>query len=186
MANMDMMPNQKESDSGALVTVAIIALLVGFGIGGWVWPGRGVTTVKDGSEAEDVGSDEEMRDVLGKSGEFMPGTIGMDTAGPLALAADDQSAGVTASISSVRLDDLSWIVIHEDDAGKPGRILGAKRLDAGTHAGVVVELLRGTEAGKTYYAMIHADDGDKAFDHKKDLVRVNEGGIPVAVSFQAQ
>ena len=44
---------------------------------------------------------------------------------------------------------------------------------------ISVELLRNTEEGGTYYAVIYVDDGDKKFDHKIDLLATTADGNPV-------
>lgn len=105
--------------------------------------------------------------------------------GENAIAVDDQDAGSTATVRSATLSEEGWVVIHEDWNGKPGNILGARRLLAGTHQAVVVELLRSTEGGKVYYAMLHRDDGDKAFAHTRDLPVLDAGGSPIMMRFVA-
>lgn len=84
------------------------------------------------------------------------------------IAVGDQAGGKTVTITSVSLPSSGWVAVHEDATGRPGKILGAQRFSKGTHAKGVVELLRATENGKTYYAMLHDDDGDRTFDPKKD------------------
>lgn len=97
------------------------------------------------------------------------------------IVADDQSAGDAVAVS-VKTEKEAWAVIHEDAAGKPGNILGAQIFPAGEHLGKI-ELLRGTEAGKKYYAMLHADDGDRAFDYALDVPIKNAGGEPMMDAF---
>ena len=104
--------------------------------------------------------------------------------GKNSVAASDQSAGDTVSISSAVLEHGAWVAVHEDDAGKPGRILGAQMFPAGTHPGTV-DLLRKTAAGGTYYAMLHADDGDHAFDSAKDMPIKDTDGNPAMAKFAA-
>ena len=101
------------------------------------------------------------------------------------VAVDDQDAGSTATIRKAALSEEGWVVIHEDWNGKPGNILGARRLPAGEHQAIVVELLRSTEGGKVYYAMLHRDDGDKAFAHTRDLPFVDAAGSPIMMRFVA-
>ena len=87
----------------------------------------------------------------------------------------DQSAGNMVAIGAVDMPVNGWVVVHEDRAGVPGNILGAQRFDAGSYVGGQVELMRGTVSGGRYYVMIHADDGDKQFDHKLDMPLVSGG-----------
>lgn len=115
-----------------------------------------------------------------------PGTpsSGMVLAGKNAVAVDDQDAGSTATIRMVVLDEEGWVVIHEDWNGVPGNILGARRLSAGEHQAIVVDLLRSTENGKVYYAMLHRDDGDRAFAHTRDLP-LTDAGSAIMMRFVA-
>lgn len=82
------------------------------------------------------------------------------------LVVDDQAAGESVAIRAMDLPEGSWIAIKEKSSG---RILGAARFPAGATSGEV-ELLRATVAGGAYEVVVYADDGDKAFDHKKDTL----------------
>lgn len=105
------------------------------------------------------------------------------TAGLSTVAADDQPAGKTVSVA-VKLEKEGWVAVHEDKDGKPGKILGAQLFTAGTHFGKV-ELLRETLRGGKYYAMLHADDGDRKFDAVKDTPLKNAAGQMVTDEFMA-
>ncbi|MBI2056098.1 MAG: hypothetical protein HYT37_01855 [Candidatus Sungbacteria bacterium] len=98
------------------------------------------------------------------------------------IAMNEQAAGMSVAVANVSLPVSGWVAIHEDAGGKPGKILGARRFEKGTHAGVV-ELLRKTEDGKAYYAMLHADDGDRLFDAKKDMPMKDVSGAAVMAKF---
>ena len=101
------------------------------------------------------------------------------------ISVNDQPEGVRVALNAVSFEESGWAVIHEDDTGKPGRILGAQLFDKGTTTPGTVDLLRGTLAGNTYYAMLHHDNGDHAFDPKKDEPIVGDDGLPVMMKFQA-
>lgn len=83
--------------------------------------------------------------------------------------ADDQPAGDSVRIVEARLSRVSWIAVRDDM-----RIYGAARVNppqgGGTVTDVTVPLLRNTEAGATYKVVVYADDGDGAFDFKKDAL----------------
>ena len=99
-----------------------------------------------------------------------------------AVMVNDQSSGSEVVVSQVSLEKSSWVAIHEDNAGKPGNILGARRYPAGsTSATTTIELLRLT-VKSLYYAMIHEDTGDAEFDYQKDLPLIM-GGHPVMMRF---
>lgn len=123
----------------------------------------------------------------------MPGaTTGVSLTGQLSAAAgknsvsvEDQKPGNNVLIQSLSLAVTGWVVIHDDNNGKPGHILGAHRFNVGTYAGQNVELLKGTEEGKVYYAMLHADDGDRQFDYRVDLPLKDETGNMVMMRFVA-
>ncbi len=107
------------------------------------------------------------------------------TGGSSAVSAGDQAPGMQVTLTAVSLEHAGWAVIHEDKSGKPGSILGAQRLDGGSHSNVVVDLLRATTAGGTYYAMLHSDNGDRTFDYKIDVPLVDGSGNPVMTRFTA-
>lgn len=105
-----------------------------------------------------------------------------------ALRGEDQLAGKNARVASVRLDREGWVAIHEDDGGKPSAILGAAWLPAGSHENVEINLLRGIEAGRRYYAMLHHEVNDGVgshlFDLEKDLPMQDTKGNIIIVSFE--
>ncbi|MDP3772115.1 MAG: hypothetical protein Q8Q94_01915 [bacterium] len=102
-----------------------------------------------------------------------------------AISGGDQAPGVQVALNAVAVKHAGWAVIHEDRNGKPGNILGARRLDGGSYSNVVVDLLRATTAGGTYYAMLHSDNGDRIFDYKIDVPLIDGGGNPIMVRFTA-
>lgn len=115
----------------------------------------------------------------------LPPANGMMFVEANAIAVNDQQPGLQVMVSMVALGQGGWVVIHESEDGKPGRILGAKRFDAGSGMTGSVELLRPTEEGKVYFAMPHADDGDRQFDHMKDMPLEDPQGNIVLMRFVA-
>lgn len=100
------------------------------------------------------------------------------------VTAPDQPAGYRAILGTVTIAKDGWVVIHEDASGVPGNVLGAQRFSAGTYENNVVELLRNTTEGNTYYAMVHTDDGDKMFDLEKDTPAQNSQNAPIMTTFK--
>ena len=74
------------------------------------------------------------------------------------ITVDNQAAGVSVRIASMNLTRETWGAVRDERS-----ILGAGRFAAGTASGSV-ELLRGTEAGKSYSVVVYIDNGNRAFD----------------------
>lgn len=161
------------------VLTAVIAFLIGFG-SAWLYLTKNPTTLERGFFAKS-------QQTSGKSIVTpVTGQTSQDQVESNKVAVGDQPAGITVSVKSVTFQKSGWVVIHEDDgAGKPGKILGAQLYDAGTFADTKVDLLRGTIAGRAYFAMLHDDNGDRAFDPKLDKSILGEGGAPVMIEFKA-
>ncbi len=101
-----------------------------------------------------------------------------------AVEVNDQPAGDKVEVTMATLSKAGWVVIHEDDNGAAGKVLGARRYEPGIYL-AEVELLRPTESGKMYYAMLHLDDGDKEFNLSNDGPIKGEDGRVVMDSFKA-
>lgn len=111
------------------------------------------------------------------------GALGTITLDGNAVAVNDQTPGLQVAVAMVTLARDGWVVIHEDHDGKPGNILGAQRFNAGANQSGMVDLLRATEKEKVYYAILHNDDGDRAFDHAKDLPLTDPQGNVILMRF---
>ncbi len=93
-----------------------------------------------------------------------------------AVFVQEQIAGNIVVIEKVILEETGWVAIHEDEGGKPGKVLGAQLFDAGAWGGEVI-LLRATVPGKIYYAIVHRDNGDRTFDLKLDVPLSASNGL---------
>ncbi len=101
------------------------------------------------------------------------------------LIVEDQDAGKTVKVAELIFKRPGWVAIHDNVNGTPGRILGARVFDIGTTTEAVVELLRGTVGGKSYFAMLQDDDGQyKQFNPHTDKPLLNEDRKPIMVLFQ--
>ncbi len=103
-----------------------------------------------------------------------------------AIYVAEQSPSRIVSVAVVRLEKVGFVVIHEDNAGKSGKILGASgALPAGETKNLTpITISRTTVDGETLYAMIHLDDGDGTFDATKDEPAQDSlGGEPVMMIF---
>jgi len=96
----------------------------------------------------------------------------------------DQFPGNIVYLSSVQLTQPGWVVIHKDNAGTPGAIIGSAYFPKGINPGKIT-LTTPTVEGGIYYAMIHADNGDKVFDAAKDLPLKDASGNIIMKLFRA-
>jgi heme/copper-type cytochrome/quinol oxidase subunit 2 len=126
-----------------------------------------------------------------KGGSTPTDTTGTDTTGgvdnPTALnrvVVSDQFPGNIIYVSSVQLEKPGFVVIHKDDKGKPGAVIGSQYFDKGINPGKIT-LTTATLEGGIYYAMLHSDtDGDKKFDEAKDLPLKDASGNTIMKLFR--
>ncbi|MEK7559927.1 MAG: hypothetical protein AAB522_01340 [Patescibacteria group bacterium] len=87
-----------------------------------------------------------------------------------AIYAAEQAPGRSVLVSLVRFEKPGFVVIHDDVAGSPGKILGVsgllkkgetKNLSPITLSKIIIN-------GETIYAMLHFDDSDGVFNAAKD------------------
>lgn len=103
---------------------------------------------------------------------------GTQTGGVNSVVISDQYPGNVAYVSSVQLVSGGWVVIHKDNAGSPGASIGKTYVAAGINPAKVV-LSEPMVDGGTYYAMLHADNGDQKFDEKTDLPLTDKNGATI-------
>lgn len=96
----------------------------------------------------------------------------------------DQFPGNIVYVSTVQLANPGFVVIHKDNAGKPGDIIGSMYFDKGISNGKIT-LKTPTMEGGIYYAALHSDDGDKIFDVTKDLPIKDSVGQTIMKLFRA-
>ena len=171
-----------------LVIAVIITFVVAFWLGffvGWLIIGRSGVSVVPISQNEENQFSFDEADAKGQMRELVLEGAGE---GLGMTRAEDQLAGRSARVTSVTLEREGWVVIHEDTEGRPGAILGAAWLPAGSHENVEVNLLRGMEAGRRYYAILHheVNDGSEShlFDLAKDLPMQDAEGNIIMTSFE--
>jgi hypothetical protein len=96
----------------------------------------------------------------------------------------DQFPGNIVYVSSVQLAQPGFIVIHADNAGTPGAVIGYQYFEKGTYPGKIT-LTSSTIEGGIYYAMLHSDNGDKKLDAAKDLPLKDSSGNIIMKLFRA-
>lgn len=145
-----------------IVTVIVIIILIVLGY--YMFKGNSTPATTDSSPSTspmDVNSNEVNRVVV-----------------------SDQYPGNIVYISSAQLANPGWVVIHKDNNGKPGDVIGYTYFDKGINPGKIT-LTQNTVDGQVYYAMLHMDDGDKKFDATKDLAVKDSTGNDVMKIFRA-
>jgi hypothetical protein len=113
----------------------------------------------------------------------VPATIPSNTR--IGLSVLDQKAGKAVAINSLAITQMKWIAVYDERDGKPSWIIGARRFKPDQSGGGEIELLRPTEAGKTYYAALLNDDGNETFSRLTDLPPLSADQV-VVVKFVAQ
>jgi hypothetical protein len=147
-----------ENQNVRLGITFVIGLIVGFG-GHWLWANRVTSTPNDEIMLMDDTAS----------------TTQALTSTNASVTVEKQEAGNKVFIKNVTLAAPGWVAIHDMVNGQPGKILGAKLFDKGSNEGFV-DLLRITIPGKSYFAVLHGDDGDyKNFVPSADLPLMTNG-----------
>lgn len=169
-----------------LIIVFVIAFLLGYGTSARIVNRSKSDTAKETASASDaaqMGEERTAAETDRDAGSALAQISASMGAGISTVSADNQAAGNTVSVA-VKAEKETWVAIHEDVNGKPGKILGAQLFVKGTHTGVV-QLLRPTTAGMKYYAMLHADNGDRKFDPAEDKALIGSTGAMIEDEFTA-
>lgn len=85
------------------------------------------------------------------------GALAQVTAG---VEVQDQSGdGAMVTVPQASISGSSgWVVIHADDEGSPGAVLGQTYIPEGESTDVAVQLAQPLSSSQTLYAMIHEDN----------------------------
>lgn len=171
-----------ETSNRVIAIVVAVALIIGaWYLGRMSAAGASMTTSSTGMTSTSSSS--------GKSGSSMTsGSAATDSTAPSVISegndsvsVSNQAAGMQVSVASVALSQSEWVAIRDSN----GLVLGAALFPAGMHTDVVVPLLRATEVGQTYQALLYVDDGSKQFDLHKDSIVMNSSGSVVGATFSA-
>lgn len=176
-ADMKIFPNKQNQK-------LIVSFVVGVGVGifsSWMWVATG-DALAPNPESEDVAATPKVteEDVPVSQIDFSGSEINNS-----AIVVHNQNAGLSVSVSKAELPEDGWVVIHEGTASQIGNALGAARFDRGAHGGVV-ELLRATEPGILYRAVLYRDNGDREFDLDSDFPFIGDGNQPILSTFTVQ
>lgn len=81
--------------------------------------------------------------------------------------------------SMIVITNPGYVVVHEDNNGQPGKIIGVSKLiGPGMVHGVSIQLSRNAIAGEKLYAMLHKDNGDKTYSDT-DIPVTGKNGEPI-------
>ena len=98
------------------------------------------------------------------------------------FVAESQPRGDMVDIASVTLVRPGYVVVHDDENGQPGTVLGhSELLDAGTHEDVRIPLDTPSEGGGVW-PMLHVDDGNGTYEFPGADEPVMIDGTPVVTS----
>lgn len=121
----------------------------------------------------------------------LPSTENTDTSSTMlaeenAVVVLEQRPGASATASIVYLLSPGFVVIHEDNNGAPGAILGASALlQAGESKSVEVTLSRAARDGERLHAMLHTDaDANGTFSASVDTPVQSSLGGPISGWFE--
>lgn len=101
-----------------------------------------------------------------------------------AIDVKDQQPGSVVIVSSVNLIRKGYVVIHDNNSGRPGNIIGNSRiLQEGTSYFVRVGLIRPAKNNETLFAVMYEDSGDGVFSPSIDTAFKSEAGDVVFKRF---
>ena len=180
----------EENSSANWIIVGVGALIIL--VGGW-WV---ITHNKSGAAGSTASSTATGAATLGDavlspSGGVMTGSAAQNTSTTMAtevangdaVSVVDQPAGGSTAVASVALSKPGWVAVRDER----GWTLGAGWFDAGTQKNVSVPLLRATESGKKYQALLYIDTaGDHTFDVHGETLVTNADGSIAGSMFTAQ
>jgi hypothetical protein len=81
-------------------------------------------------------------------------------------------------------DEDVWLVIHEDEDGSPGAVIGTVAVEVGTSTDIVTVLTRPAVDGETLIAMLHMDMGEMGvWEPEMDTPVLDDEGMAVMDDF---
>ena len=101
---------------------------------------------------------------------------------------DQRLEGNILSIGEVALDKSGFVVVHKDDGGKPGEVIGNSELISGRESDVKVEI-NSNKAGSRVFVMLHYDNGDGEYtslDEDKPVVLDGNVVVKAVVFFEEE
>ena len=100
------------------------------------------------------------------------------------IVVTDQFPGNIVYVSSAELADAGFVAIYSDNAGQPGTLLGSQYFEKGINPGKIT-LTQPTVDGRTYYAVLYKDNGDRVFNSSTDTIIKDVQGREIIKAFKA-
>ncbi|KKT84878.1 MAG: hypothetical protein UW84_C0046G0002 [Candidatus Collierbacteria bacterium GW2011_GWA2_44_99] len=96
----------------------------------------------------------------------------------------NQKPGRFVNVGRATLSKKGYVAIHQEEAGAPGAIIGfGSLLNVGETKNLSVTLNRKSVAGESFYAMIHWDNNNGAFNPSEDAAATDKDGNIVMAKF---
>lgn len=84
-----------------------------------------------------------------------------EPAGPSVDADDQPVVDGTLTVAVTAVPGPAFVVLHRDEGGAPGPVVGHASVESGDHPDVVITLDEEVAADTTLWAMLHADAGER-------------------------
>ena len=147
---------EKKSSKGLIIGIIVVVV-----IGIFVW--RYFSSKN--APSEQVGEEQQM--------------AGMDS-----IFVANQKPGRFVNVGRAALSKKGYVAIHQEEAGAPGAIIGfSSLLNAVESKNFSVTLIRKSVAGESFYAMIHWDNDNGAFNPSEDMPAKDKDGNIVMAKF---
>ena len=148
---------EKKSSKGLIIGIIVVVI-----IGIFVWryfSGRNVPSEQVGEEQQVAGMEDSIFVANQKPGRFV-------------------------NVGRAALSKKGYVAIHQEEAGAPGAIIGfSSLLNAVESRNFSVTLNRKSVAGESFYAMIHWDNNNRAFNPSEDAAATDKDGNLVMAKF---
>ena len=166
--------------------VAVVAFVLGFGSAWISFKSQGDRVAVEDNNTDGVETTANISIPISSEGGENQEPQESVTVGDVVLRVDPQAPGKSVFVKEVSAPRAVWVIIVENIDGVHGNILGAGLFDIGETAGVV-ELLRGTVEGGSYYALLHNEDSEltqnRTFDSEQDTPLIDSENRIIEVLF---
>ncbi len=134
----------------------------------------------DTTDTDDIDTtDTDTTDTTDNTTDTMPLLVGKN-----ALYVAEQRPGTTVEVSALVMESPGFVVIHENQNGTPGKIIGKSSLLDKDDNGAAITLDRQTTDGEKLIAMIHKDNGNSTFSETEDTSVKDDQGEDVMMEFE--